>query len=112
MHMRRQGKHSTRNISTEPELDGKGKITKNLEQRIGVHMVPLEELKGMIATDQTGCFPIISLTGIQYIMVLYNYDSNAILAQAFRSRIGQDIVDAYNKVYKRLRKAGIVPVIQ
>ena len=34
----------------EPELYGKGKITKDYKQRIGTHTVPLEELKGIIAT--------------------------------------------------------------
>lgn len=90
------------NISTETELDGKGKITKDRKQRIGAHIVPLEELNGMIATDQTGRFPIVSISRMQYIMILYNYDSNAILAQACRSRTGPELTEAYDKVYKRL----------
>ena len=66
----------------------------------------------MIATDQTGHFPIISITGIQYIMVLYNYNFNAILDQACRSHIEQEFVDTYNKVYKCLQRADVVLVIQ
>ena len=77
-----------------------------------MHMVALEELKGIISTGQTGHFPIFSIMWMQYIMVLYNYDSNAILAQAYRSCIGQKIVDNYNKVYKCLQKAVVIPVIQ
>ena len=41
------------NIATEPKLDVKGKIMKIQKQHIGVHMLPFEELKGMIATYQT-----------------------------------------------------------
>jgi hypothetical protein len=35
---------------------------------------------GQIYTDQTGRFPVVSSEGNKYIMVLYDYDSNAILA--------------------------------
>ena len=41
LHMRQQGIQSTRKISTEPELKGKGKSTKDRKQRIGTHIVPL-----------------------------------------------------------------------
>jgi hypothetical protein len=40
----------------------------------------MEELNGMISTDQAGRFPVKSSKGNSYIMVLYNYDSNGILA--------------------------------
>ena len=45
-------------------------------------------------------------------MVLYNCDSNAILAEGCKSRTGTDLTATYNKLYQRLIKAGIVPVIQ
>ena len=45
-------------------------------------------------------------------MVLYNYDSNAILAEGCKSRSETDLKKAYDKCYNRLTKAGIVPVIQ
>jgi hypothetical protein len=35
---------------------------------------------GQIYTDQTGCFPVISSKGNVSIMVLYEYDVNAIMA--------------------------------
>jgi hypothetical protein len=37
---------------------------------------------GQIYTDQTGRFPVVSSRGNKYIMILYDYDSNAILAKA------------------------------
>ena len=45
-------------------------------------------------------------------MVLYNYDSNAILAEGCKSRTGTELTATNNKLYQRLIKAGIVPVIQ
>jgi hypothetical protein len=55
----------------------------------------MEDLNGMISTDQTGRFPIKSLKGKSYIMVLYNYDSNVILAGTMKSRKAPDLVAAY-----------------
>ena len=45
-------------------------------------------------------------------MVLYSYDSNAILATGIKGRKGQELVDGYNILYERLIKAGVKPVIQ
>ena len=116
LHRRRQGVQSTRPRIMQPELPGQGKINPDRKERVGVHIISNEdiiiELNGMIATDQTGRFPIVSDKGNQYIMVLYNYDSNAILATACKSRTGPDLVAAYDELHKRLIKAGIVPVIQ
>ena len=81
-------------------------------QRVGIHLVPMSELNGMIAMDQTGRFPIISQRGNKYTMILYSYDSNAILAEPARGRTGKDLVDAYKELYDRLVKAGVQPVIQ
>jgi hypothetical protein len=36
---------------------------------------------GQIYTGQTGKFPVVSSKGNKYIMILYDYDRNAILAQ-------------------------------
>ena len=56
----------------------------------------------MITTDQIGCFPIESIKGMKYIIVLYNHNFNAILAEAYKNCIGTEITDTYNKVYKHL----------
>jgi hypothetical protein len=59
----------------EPELQGQFFLNKDCTQRVGVHLVGMEELNGMISTDQTGRLPVKSSNGKSYIMVLYNYDS-------------------------------------
>ena len=100
----------------EPELEGQGELKPQREERIGIHLVSNEELiielNGMIATDQTGRFPIVSQRGNQYTMVLYNYDSNAILAEGAKQRTGTELTATYDKLYKRLTKAGIIHIIQ
>ena len=125
LHRRRQGIQSIRvpvveRMKTikmlEPELPGQGKLNNNQKQRVGVHLVAnnelVIELNGTISTDQTGHFPIVSQKGNTYTMVLYNYDSNAILAEGCKSRITTDLEAAYDKLYNHLTKTGIVPVMQ
>jgi hypothetical protein len=46
-------------------------------------------ITGAIASDQTGQFPTISANGMKYIMVIYDYDSNAIIAEPSRSSTEQ-----------------------
>jgi hypothetical protein len=96
----------------EPELQGQFFIKKDRTERVGVHLVGMEDLNGMISTDQTGRFPIKSLKGKSYIMVLYNYDSNAILATTMKSRKAPDLVAAYNELHQQLLDGGVKPVLQ
>jgi hypothetical protein len=89
LHKRRQNIRSTKNKpipkpiqntieDLKPELQGQFFTKKDRTERVGVHLVGMEDLNGIISTDQTGRFPIKSLKGKSYIMVLYNYDSNVI----------------------------------
>jgi len=41
--------------------------------------------EGKIFTNQTGCFIVPSSTGNNYLLVLYDYDSNCIHAQPMKS---------------------------
>jgi hypothetical protein len=50
------------------------------------------ETTGQIYTDQTGGFPVTSSPGYKYIMVLYDYDSNAILAEPMKSRAEAEMI--------------------
>ena len=42
----------------DPEIIPPGKQPLNREQQVGIHVIDFEELKGLIAIDQTGRFPI------------------------------------------------------
>jgi hypothetical protein len=50
---------------------------------------------GQIYTDQTGRFPVVSSKGNKYIMILYDYDSNAILAQPIKDRTTPGLLRAF-----------------
>ena len=71
-----------------------------------------DELKGYIATDLCGVYPTLSNRGMKYILVLYDYDSNAISARAMKSNKGEAIEKAYDAIYTELKEAGITPILQ
>ena len=48
-----------------------------------------------ISTDQTGRFPILPNKGNQYIMLMYDYDSNGILVHPMKNRTVTEITNAF-----------------
>jgi hypothetical protein len=75
LHKKRQNIRSTKpNLvqnDLEPELQGQFFLKKDRTQRVGVHLVGMEELNGMISTNQTGRFPVKSSKGKSYISWYY-----------------------------------------
>ena len=49
---------------------------------------------------------------MSYIFILYDYDSNTILAEPIHSLYAHHLVEDYDKCYKRLQAAGIMPFLQ
>jgi hypothetical protein len=64
---------------------------------------------GQIYTDQTGIFPIVSSKGNKYIMVLYDYDSNAILAKPIKNRTAHKLLKAFQFMEQELVAKGLKP---
>ena len=62
--------------------------------------------KEMTYSDQTGKFPFKSTRGYEYIMVLYDYDANAILARPFKTRQAKELVETWTKLFNDLTKNG------
>ena len=88
---------------------------RNRIHQVGVQTIDHDEfaqLTGTISTDQTGGFPVTSRWGNKYIMVLYDFDTNAILATTIKSRKADQLVKGYNELYDILKQAGIQPEIQ
>eukprot|EP00957_Ditylum_brightwellii_P020260 1529204-Ditylum_brightwellii.AAC.1 len=78
----------------DPDYDITNSI-KNRANEISPGVVVLEPGTGKNFTDQTGRFPILSSQGYQYIYVLYDYDSNAILAEPIRNHSEQELIQAF-----------------
>ena len=49
-------------------------------------VLPIDQMAGTVSTDITGRFPITSARGNAYVFVMYDYDSNAILASPIKDR--------------------------
>ena len=59
--------------------------------------------------DLTGRFPFPSSRGNNYILVLYDFDSNAILAEPIANRTTGEIKRAWELLHEKLRSRGVPP---
>ena len=84
----------------EPTLDG---------QRTHVCFLSVEAFTGQVFSDQTGRFPVPSSSGNNYLMVVYDYDSNLIDAEPMPSKTKHQILAAYKRVHAKLVAAGLRP---
>jgi hypothetical protein len=62
-----------------------------------------------IYIDQTCRFPVVSSRGNKYIMILYDYDSNAILAQPIKDRTDPELLKALQVMEQELVARGMRP---
>jgi hypothetical protein len=76
-------------IVTEPNLDHGIKIQ-------FVYAATIDA--GQIYNDQTCRFPVVSSKGNKYIMILYDYDSNAIVAQPIKDRTAPELLKAFQVI--------------
>jgi hypothetical protein len=70
------------------------------------------EPTGNIFTDQTERFVTPSSDGNNYLMIMYDYDSNHIFAEPFRNRTAACILEAYKTLHARLCRADLRPLLQ
>jgi hypothetical protein len=87
-------------IVTEPDLDHEIKTQ-------FVYAATIDA--GQIYTDQTGRFPVVSSKGKKYIMILYDYDSNAILEQTIKDRTAPELLKAFQVMEQELVARGLKP---
>jgi hypothetical protein len=90
----------TKVIVTEPDLDHGIKTQ-------FVYAATIDA--GQIYTDQTGRFPVVSSKGNKCIMILYDYDSNAILAQPIKDRTAPELLNAFQVMEQELVARGLTP---
>jgi hypothetical protein len=62
---------------------------------------------GQIYTDQTGRYHVVSIKGNKYIMILYDYDSNAILAQPIKDCTALELLKAFQFMEQELVARGL-----
>jgi hypothetical protein len=90
----------TKVIVTEPDLDHGIKTQFVYASTIDA---------GQIYNDQTGRFPVVSSKGNKYIMILYDYDINTILAQPIKYRTAPELLTAFQVMEQELVARGLKP---
>ena len=67
------------------------------------------EKTAKIYSDQTGKFPFTSSRGFKYLIIVYDYDSNAILYEKLKTKAATELTAAWTKLHKRLATGGSKP---
>ena len=67
------------------------------------------DVRNTVFSDQTGQLPTRSKRGNNYIMVMVEIDSNAILVEPIISRTDAELTRTYHAMMLRLKQAGIIP---
>ena len=95
-------------IMTEEPNNKKGEARTNIAT---FKTVDFEKETGIIATDQTGRFPIRASSGNQYLMVVHVRDPNVILAIPIKNRSQTSLLQAYEMLYDRITSKGFKPTL-
>ena len=61
--------------------------------------------------DLCGRFTVQSSRENNYVMVIYSYDANAILAEPLKNRSAGEIVKTWNILNTKLERAGVSPLV-
>jgi hypothetical protein len=72
------------------------------------NILPATELHKSYS-DQTGKFPIQSSRGYNYVMILYDYDSNLILSNPLKTKQASELTKAWTALHTRLQSNGYGP---
>jgi len=67
------------------------------------------KVTGRTFSDQTGRFVCPSVSGNNYVFIVYDYDSNSIHAVPIATRKKEHIVAAFQKIVKKLTHKGLKP---
>jgi hypothetical protein len=127
-------KHLTKSLATrkghlrtqQKSMHQSTKITSDLDMQTSLAFSPSQEPQNkrthsvfftiMKATDlrkscsdQTGKFPVQSSRGHNYVMVLYEHDSNAILSTPLKSGVAGELTKAWTKLCSKLQVNGHAP---
>jgi hypothetical protein len=82
----------------------------NLDDGIRTHCIYAAIVDaGQIYTDQTGRFPVISNKGNVSIMVLYEYDGNAITAEPIKNNKAAELLRSFQVMEQTLTARGLKP---
>ena len=77
--------------------------------RTNLFICAIVEATDKIYSDLTGKFLIWSALGNKYILIVYHYDANSILAEPLKDRTAESIASAHQRIYEYLTIRGLKP---
>ena len=110
----RQNIRSTKNDKTEHDTESETELfpiqlTQNDNIQANYCYTTIYEPTGKVYSDQTGNFKYVSSKGNKSLVIMYDYDSNAILAEPISNRKAGTILEATKKLHNILRSKGRGP---
>jgi hypothetical protein len=87
-------------MQVPPKLKKRKTATMKQKQPLTVYAATIDS--GQTYTDQTGRFPVVSSKGNKYIMVLYEYDGNVIMAETIKNRTSVEHLRACQVMEQKL----------
>ena len=102
-HAHRSNIRSTKSTKTDPLPLTYTGSTANAENIIRTYNIFIEniEITGRTFSDQAGRFVCPSISGNNYVFVVYDYDGNSIHALPIATRKKEHIVAAFQKIVKK-----------
>ena len=94
--LQRQGQRSTKEKEAEPETEEDQHPTSpsTTKKTNRVYCKVFEECHGHVYVDPTGKFPVTSITGAKYVLIMFHEDTNSIHAEPMNSRMASEYVAA------------------
>jgi hypothetical protein len=125
-HLKKSLVTSKRHLCMEQQNIQSTKITTDLDLATSLDIIPTQEPNNLrtnvvFATiltktdlhksysDQTVKFPIQSSRGYNYVMILYDYDSNVILSKPLKTRQASKLTTAWSSLREQLQTNGYAP---
>ena len=71
--------------------------------------IKVVDLQAKVYSDQTGVFPHISSQGYRYLMIFYDYDTNAIFVRPLKTKTSVELNSNIVDIIKHLTKRGFAP---
>ena len=89
MRQLKQNQRSTKEINKSPSI----------EQQTNLVFADITQPTNLISSDLTGRFPITSKWGNKYILIIHDYDSNAIFTEPLPSRAQNHLIQAFRTIH-------------
>ena len=107
---------TTKGVEGEESHSGERRTSQNTGRRRNImvcstSMKELKELRGIVGTDQTGRFPVVSDRGHKYLFIMFDEDVNYIQGIPIKSRKTAELIRAFEEGYSDLKRCGFEPVL-